>query len=81
MGSRVRGPAWVRLGGTHIAVGSNVSGLWSSGCGSGGLGTLLGPERTPVRVCSWLTISGLCGLTRALVFVVAVVVGWGVVVC
>jgi hypothetical protein len=22
-------------------------------CGGGGLGTLLGPEETPVRVCSW----------------------------
>ena len=28
-----------------------------------------------------VTMSGLCGLTRTLVFVVAVVVGWGVVVC
>ena len=49
--------------------------------GSGELGTLLGPEETPVRCVLGVTISGLCGLTRALVFVVAVVVGLGVVVC
>jgi hypothetical protein len=48
----------------------------------GGLGTLLGPEETPASAgFSWWTISGLCGLTRTVVFVVAVVVGRGVVVC
>ena len=56
-----------------------------------GLGTLLGPEETPLAgVLFSVTIPGLCGLTRARracawhvcgVFVVAAVVVWGVVVC
>jgi hypothetical protein len=44
------------------------------------VGTLLGPEGTPrVGVC--LLAPGLDRLTRPVVGVVVVVVGWGVVVC
>ena len=42
---------WVRLGGTHIAAGSDS---FSPVCGGGGLGTLLGPEKTSaVAGFSW----------------------------
>ena len=50
-----------------------------------GFGTLLGPEETPARVCSWWTIPGLACLTRGVpvfgVFCVVVGVGFGVWLC
>jgi hypothetical protein len=51
------------------------------GCCLGGLGTLLGPEETPVRVCSWCDHFWPVRSNADGVFVVAVVVGRGVVVC
>jgi hypothetical protein len=68
---------WVWLGGTHIAACSDGF----SPCGGGGLGTLLGPEETPVRVCSWCDHFWPVRSNADVVFVVAVVVGRGVVVC
>jgi hypothetical protein len=44
------------------------------------VGTLLGPEGTP-RVWGVCSAPGLDRLTRPVVGVVVVVVGWGVVVC
>jgi hypothetical protein len=58
------------------AAGLDVPGEWFAG----GLGTLLGPEETPVVGGFLWSASGLGRLMRSCVGVVAVV-GWGVVVC